>query len=404
MKRWIPVALLILFLLATPVFGLEYLKKDDLKITIEGKKDCYSPGDHVAIKITIQPKNDDIAKSMVRDYTFYNYLMSPREMKITPYTAETPEESPVHFTVTTSDKSYTLHSQEINLGYVKKIVINVTGYVPTNLNSNVGIIEFTFFKVVPQDGDTILFNITIVNPSKLEEELKNIENELKNIKNEIDELGKYVNVESLNERYEKISSNLTLAKGYYNDKEYDKVSEKISWIKKAISDLEAKLKEKKADYYLSEAENIINDIDALILKADSYITVAKNSGKANEVINFEINLTQIKYKFNDLKDDLKNIQKLYDEGKYDDVIDNAKDLVNRAKNVKLQLSIIVSKLQNIISTKETPTPTKTAGFNFKLDKKTLTYIGIGVAVIIGGSVAAVAISKWRQKRKWDELR
>ena len=399
MKRWIPVALLILFLLATPVFGLEYLKKDDLKVTIEGKKDCYSPNDKLNVKITIEPKSDDIAKRMEnRDYTFYNYLNPPKNMEISFVSRETY----VKYTESTTKDSLTIKGYEISSGYgVDHIEINVSGYVPSIEG---GIEEFTFFKVVPQDGDTILFNITIVNPSKLEGELKDIENELKNIKNEIDELGKYVNVESLNERYEKISSNLTLAKGYYNDKEYDKVSEKISWIKKAISDLEAKLKEKKADYYLSEAENIINDIDALILKADSYITVAKNSGKANEVMNFEINITQIKYKFNDLKDDLKNIQKLYDEGKYDDVIDNAKDLVNRAKDVKLRLGIIVSNLQNIISTKETPTPTKPVSFNFKLDKKILTYIGIGVAVIIGGGVAAVAISKWRQRRKWDELR
>ncbi len=397
MKKWIIVALLLL-LFATPVFGLEYLKKDDLKITIEGKKSCYSPGDKLDVKITIEPKSDDIAKRMEnRDYTFYNYLDSPKNMEVSFVSRETY----VKYTESTTKDSLTIKGYEISSGYgIDHIEINVSGYVPSISG---GVEEFTFFKIVPQDGDTLLFNITIVNPSKLEESLKSLENELKSIKNEIDELGKYVSVESLNDEYNKIATNLTLAKEYYNDKDYDKVSEKIGWIEKAIGDLKTKVKEKKADYYLTEAKNIMNDIDALILKAESYISVAESAGKAEKVMEFKLNVTQIKYAVGDLKNNLNDIQKLYDEKKYDDVIDNAKNLIDKAKNIKLQLGIIVSKLQNIVSSKETPTPTKPS-FNFKFDTKMLTYIGIGIAVIVGGGIAAVAISKWRQKRKWDELR
>lgn len=402
MKKWtfFFTTLLIVLFCVKSAFALEYLSKGDLNIDIEGLKGSYSPGEKLSVKITITPKSSDIAKRMEnRDWTFYNYLNEPRNLEVTFVARETY----VPYTKSTTKESLKFKDYEISSGYgVDKIEINISGYVPT-IES--GTEEFTFFKIVPQDGDTIVFNITIVNPSKLENDLKSLENELKEIKKEMDELGKYISVESLNERYDMIYTNLTLAKEYYNDKDYSKVSEKIRWIKNAINDLKAKLKEKKADYYLSEAKNLMNDIDALILKAESYITVAKSSGKSNEIIDIELNLTQIKYKVSDLKDDLKNVQTLYDNGKYDEVIDNAKDLIDKAKNVKLQLSVIVSNLQNVLSSKLTPTPTKSAtNFNFKLDTKTLTYIGIGIAVIVGGSVAAIGISKWRQKRKWDELR
>ena len=389
--------LLIIFIGVKPALGAEYLELTDLKISIEGKKDCYSPNDKLAVTITIEPESDEIAKKMEnRDYTFYNYLNAPRNMEITFVAKETY----VPYTKATAKETLTFKDYEISSGYgVDHIEINVTGYVPSIEG---GIEEFTFFKIIPQDGDSILFNITIVEPSKLEDELKDLEEKLNELKSEIDELGRFINVESLNEKYDEISRNITLAKDYYNEGEYEKVSKKISRIKSAIDDLEDKLKEKKADYYLTEAKNMINDIDALILKADSYITVAESSGKANDVMEYKLNLTQIKYRVEDLKDSLKDIQKLYDDGKYGEVIDNAKDFIDEAKDIKLQLSIMVSSLQSVLKTKGTPTPT--SEFSFKLDTKMLTYIGIGVAVIVCGGIAAVAISRWRQRRKWDELR
>ncbi len=398
MKRLI-IAVLIVLLLAIPVSALEYLSKDDLNVNVEGLKSSYAPGDKLSAVITITPKSTDIAKKMEnRDWTFHNYLNEPRSLEVTFVARETY----VPYTKSTTKETLTFKDYEISSGYgVDKIKINVSGYVPSIEG---GVKTITFLEIDIQDGDTLKFNVTVVNPSKLEETLKDLENKLNNLKSEISELSKYVSVESLKEKADEISNNITLAKEYYNDKDYEKVSKKIGWIEKAINDLRSEVKKKWAEYYYDKSKDLLSEIDALILKAESYITVAESSGKS--VVEYKLNLTQIKYEVNDLKGDFNDLEKLYDEGKFGDVIDKGKVLVEKLENEKLKLGVLVNELEGVIKTKPTPTPTptKSLGFEFNLDTKTLTYVGIGLAVIVGGAISAVAISKWRQKRKWDELK
>ena len=400
MKRSVLFLLLItLLFLTTPVFALEHLKKGDLEISVSGLKDSYRPGDKVNVKVTIEPKSDDVAKKMEnRDWTFYNELDSPKDMEVTFVSKETY----CPYTKSTSGEKLVFEGYEISSGYgVDKIEINVSGYVP-QIESGVG--EFTYLKIVPEDGDTIYFNLTVVNPSKLSGELNELKNRVNELEKEINDLGNYVSVEGLKDELNKIKTNLSLAEGYYNDKDYDKVCEKLSWIESAIKDLEGKIRKKWAEYYVDSAKDIMNDIDALLLKAESYIDVAKSAGKTQEVIQYELNLTQIKYTLNDLRNELNDVQDLYDKGKYNDTIDKAKDLIDKEKKIKLELGMIVTALKDVINPSVTPTPTKTPGFKFKLDERTLLFVGLGVVAIVGGIGGAVAISKWRQKRKWDELK
>ncbi len=399
MKKGILALLIALVVILKPVFALEHLNKDDLKITVEGLKSSYSPGDKVNVTITIEPKSDDIAKKMEnREYDIYNMLKYPStDVEIYASGLTTPLQISGGDKVVIPDYYLNLPEDE----QLEKIVIKVLGYVPS-VSEDKGIVEFTYLKVEPQDGDILYFNLTILNPSKLSGDLNRIKNEVKDLEAQINELCKYVNAESLKDELNKIKTNLSLAEGYYNDHDYEKVSEKISWLEKAIKDLKEKIVKMWAEYYVDTTKNYMNDIDALILKATSFIDVAKSAGKTKEIIPYELNVTQIKYNVEDLKNELQDIQSLYDNGKYNDTIDKAKDLLNKEKKVKLELSMIVDELQNIINAKPTPTPTK--GFGFKLDKKTLEYIGVGIGVIVIGGAVAVAISRWRQKRKWDELR
>ena len=135
---------------------LTYLYKSDLAISTKGIEIKYHPGDYINVQIIIMPINDNLAKKMEnRDYTFYNYLDSPRNMEVTFVSRETY----VEYTRSTNEESLTIKDYEISSGYgVGKIEINVSGYVPSIEG---GIEEFTFFKIVPEDGDTLSFNITV---------------------------------------------------------------------------------------------------------------------------------------------------------------------------------------------------------------------------------------------------
>ncbi len=400
MKR-IVVAVLVLMLTITPALGLEHLSKSDLKISVEGLKKSYSPGEKVVVCVTVEPKNDEAAKKMEnREYDIFNYLSNPStDVYIYVSGLTTPLEVSGREKVVIPDYYLNLPEDEV----LEKIEINVTGYVPTNVSSKSGITEFTYLKIQPEDGDTITLNLTVLNPSKLSETLKDIENRVGNLEKEINELSKYTDVGSLKNFLNRIKTNLTLAESYYNDHEYEKAMTKISWLNSAVSELSKMVTKSWASYYLNEAKSVMDEIDELYVKAEGYIDVANSAGKAKEVLNYRVNLTLIKSTIEDLKNDLSSVEKLYDEGNYNETVQKAKDLLEREKLVKVKLGMIAEELEKLINAK--PTPTKSpAGFKFKLDTKTLTYVGIGIAVVVGGGAVAVAVSKWRQKRKWDELK
>ncbi len=389
--------ILALILLVTPVMGATYLKSSDLSVSVEGKKSSYTPGGKVNVTITIEPKSVDVAKSMEnRDWTFYNYLESPKYMTISFVTMETY----VTYTNSTSREKITFKHYEINAGPVAKIIIKIRGYAPLIKS---GFKEFTFLKVAPEDGDVLLFNITIINPSKLSEEIGKIESEFKELKSEVFNLSRYVTVTSLENLCDRISANITIAKDYYNSKDYERASERIECAKRDLSTLKREVEKRWAEYYLNRVKDLLNDVNALMLEAESYLNVMESTGKTEQVMLYKVNLTQIKYSVNEYKEKLGNLEDLYDSGKYPEVIDRGKDLSEKVKLVKAELESMVSKIKSQLKAKPTPTPTKKAA-GFKLNRQMLIYIGAGIGIVIGGAAGAVAISRWRQRRRWDELR
>ena len=80
MKKGVALILLVLLLLIKPVLGAELLELNDLTVTVEGKKDCYSPDDKLIVTIRIEPKDEEAAKKMEnREYTILIFSVQKRK-------------------------------------------------------------------------------------------------------------------------------------------------------------------------------------------------------------------------------------------------------------------------------------------------------------------------------------
>ena len=393
----------ILTLTCLPVSG-KYLTLNDFSIDVKNVKDYYTPNEEVSLKITITPKNDDIAKEMSnRKYTFYNYLNTPRKT-----TVQISFRNGPIYSQSTTDKILVINREYTNWDQgIDSISLNVSGYVPS-ISS--GVEKFTVFEIEIENADTIKVNVTVVNPPKLESEISNLKNELSQVEKEINDLSKKTDVSDLKSKLSDVKRDLNDIEVLYNNKHYEDVSKKIDDVKNKIETLKLDTKKSYAKYYVNSAEDLINKIDVNLTKAESLIDLLKSSGK--NVLDYTLKLADLKAEKSSLEDDVKDLRDLYDNGKYDDVISEGTDILKRENSLLEKISTLTEDLRKLIevtpTTQTTIHTTTTNATSVKLPKVNWRIVGFYGGIVAGAIVvvalAVIGLKRYMRRRRWDELK
>jgi|GEM_PF-2084934 len=393
----------ILILTCLPVSG-KYLTLNDFSIDVKNVKDYYTPNEEVSLKITVTPKNDDIAKEMSnRKYTFYNYLNTPRKT-----TVQISFRNGPIYSQSTTDKILIINREYTNWDQgIDSISLNVSGYVPS-ISS--GVEKFTVFEIEIENADTIKVNVTVVNPPKLESEISNLKNELSQVEKEINDLSKKTDVSDLKSKLSDVKRDLNDIEVLYNNKHYEDVSKKIDDVKNKIETLKLDTKKSYAKYYVNSAEDLINKIDVNLTKAESLIDLLKSSGK--NVLDYTLKLADLKAEKSSLEDDVKDLRDLYDNGKYDDVISEGTDILKRENSLLEKISTLTEDLRKLIevtpTTQTTIHTTTTNATSVKLPKVNWRVVGFYGGIVAGAIVvvalAVIGLKRYMRRRRWDELK
>ena len=393
----------ILTLTCLPVSG-KYLTLNDFSIDVKNVKDYYTPNEEVSLKITVTPKNDDIAKEMSnRKYTFYNYLNTPRKTTVQISFKDGPR-----YSQSTTDKILVINREYTNWDQgIDSISLNVSGYVPS-ISS--GVEKFTVFEIEIENADTIKVNVTVVNPPKLESEISNLKNELSQVEKEINDLSKKTDVSDLKSKLSDVKRDLNDIEVLYNNKHYEDVSKKIDDVKNKIETLKLDTKKSYAKYYVNSAEDLINKIDVNLTKAESLIDLLKSSGK--NVLDYTLKLADLKAEKSSLEDDVKDLRDLYDNGKYDDVISEGTDILKRENSLLEKISTLTEDLRKLIevtpTTQTTIHTTTTNATSVKLPKVNWRIVGFYGGIVAGAIVvvalAVIGLKRYMRRRRWDELK
>jgi predicted nucleic acid-binding Zn-ribbon protein len=382
----------------------KYLTLNDFSIDVKNVKDYYTPNEEVSLKITVTPKNDDIAKEMSnRKYTFYNYLNTPRKT-----TVQISFKNGPIYSQSTTDKILVINREYTNWDQgIDSISLNVSGYVPS-ISS--GVEKFTVFEIEIENADTIKVNVTVVNPPKLESEISNLKNELSQVEKEINDLSKKTDVSDLKSKLSDVKRDLNDIEVLYNNKHYEDVSEKIDDVKNKIETLKLDTKKSYAKYYVNSAEDLINKIDVNLTKAESLIDLLKSSGK--NVLDYTLKLADLKAEKSSLEDDVKDLRDLYDNGKYDDVISEGTDILKRENSLLEKISTLTEDLRKLIevtpTTQTTIHTTTTNATSVKLPKVNWRIVGFYGGIVAGAIVvvalAVIGLKRYMRRRRWDELK
>ncbi len=405
--RILIVSFFVLILLITPAFG-KYLTSNDFSINVKGLKDYYTQNEKVSLKITIIPKNDDIAKEMSnRKYTFYNNLNTPRKTTVQIHFKNGPT-----YSQSTTDKVLAIGKDYTNwdegIDYVE---VNLSGITPS-IES--GVETFTTFEFYIENSEPIKVNITIVNPPKIESEISNLKSNLSEIEKDINELAKKIAVGDLKEKLNKAKQDLNDLEVLYRNKHYEDVCKEIGSVKEEINSLRLNVKKTYAKYYVDTAEDLFNRIDVNITKAESLIDLLKASGK--NVLNYTLALADFKAEKNNIEDKVNDLKNSYNNGNYDDVISKGEDILKEENTLLEKLSSMISDLKSLVSsvpttqtTSQTATTTTNATFvsmpKINVNWKAVgLYGGITVGAVVVVALAVIGIRRYLKRRRWDELK
>ncbi|WP_457550738.1 hypothetical protein [Archaeoglobus sp.] len=390
---------LTLILFVIPALG-QHLTLNDFNVKVEGLKSYYTQNDQVYLKISVSPKSDDIAKDMSnRIYSFYNNLDAPRKMDIHIYFKNGPVYSP-----STTDKSLTIDRDYTNWDEgIDEVEINVSGVVP---KIDTGVKTFTAFELDIENSEPIMVNITIVNPPKIESEISLLKGNLSEIEKEINDLAKKTSVADLRERFNKVKQDLNDLEALYRNKHYEDVCKEIKSVREEIKTLESNVKRTYAEYYINTAENMLNGIDVNITKVESLIDLLRANGK--NVLNYTLTLADFKAERNGINSKLNDLKNSFNNGNYDDVIENGDEILKEEKTLLVKLSAMIDDLRSSLSpttTTQSTVQTVTTAVLPKINWKVLgLYGGITVGAIVVVALVVIGLKRYMRRRRWDELK
>ncbi len=340
----------------------------------------------------IKPKTDDDATKIDGRYYYVNTALEDAKIDGRIMYKDDGIVGINDFSINVNEWDYGLY--ELN--------ISVTGKIPS---ISPRLEEKAILWIDVQDAeDNVLPSVvvTIVNPTKFTDDINTLKDRLSKLKSEIvrlDEMG--ADTVELNKYIKLASDNITLAESYYNDKEYVKSDRCLKSAENYLNKVESGLNKTEALFLYDQIKEKLDDLKIAMVKLEYLIQQAKNEGKT--MATYEIELTEIKSKYEDIIDKSDKIKNYIEQEEYCEAKKLANKILKDLDPLNKKVKYMITEIQGEALTTPTKTPTS-GGFSFKFDTKILTYIGIGIAVIVGGSIAAIAISKWRQKRKWDELR
>ncbi len=383
--RHLLVCLIIAILIAVPVQA-RHLTKNDFSVSVENLKEYYDQGESLSIKITISPVSTDVAKEMAnRNYKFYNYLDPPRKMEITIAFKELGS-----IAWCTTDRIYTVTKENTSWDKgIDSIKVNMSGKVPSVSG---GVEEYTAFELQIDDADPIKVNITIVNPPKIRDEINDIKGRLSKIENELKE---FPSPHNLIDRLNGLKKDLNDLEVLYENGHYTDVVSRLDSLKKNVNSLEGDTKRAHAEYCVNTCRKILDDIDVNVTKVESLIDLLKGDVKTN----YTLKLADVKAKKVSYEDDVNDLEKLYNDGNYDEVISRYDTVLKEGRSVLKEVNNLLSELRSPVTTTTTQLP------KIEVDwKKVGLYGGALAGVVICGVLVVVALKRYMKRRRWDELK
>mgnify|MGYP000061897570 CR=1 FL=1 len=432
MKERILINSLVIFILLISsmplVMAIEHLNASDFgNPTPQGvEKDYYQPGERLEFIYYIRPASEskktilDGEGSVYRYYNIYSSLDTVT-LEATVFLAtgasikhqyvngkcQNPKDI-CDFIDGTVKMSFSI-GDTANYG-VDYIEVRVKGVVPT-VQKRLETVKALYIEVSDADTNALPpVDIKVFNLNQFTADINSLKQEyitLQERSNELEEEGA-VTAEA-KDYLEKARDNLTVAENYYKIGDYSNADNKLINAEEFLDKTSFELSKAEANFIYEKAGNELEKLSIVIVQFDYTIREAKDINIP--VSSYELQLITLKSKYTNLIDKNDKTADYLEKNKFDDVIERSRNIMNETAELTMQANSLISELRKKIDeAKETPTPTPTptptqeTSFFFE-QRDRLILIGAIVAALIGGGGAAyIALTKYKHKKSFDELK
>lgn len=290
------------------------------------------------------------------------------------------------------------------------INVTVRGLIPSP-SSRLQQIRLVYFDIQEAEKDCLPpVVVSVVDYSRFRNDLESLSKRYENVSAILDEYIGKADTSKLADYLEKAEKDISLAEGFYNEKEYNKADEKITNATEWLNNAEKEGSKVKAEYVFGQADKKLKNIGATLDKIEIYLDEVSGMGVLNtsQILDYKTEFRSLQEKANSLAEDFAVAKGYLSEEKYKESEAKSIGILNNADELEREANKMFEELRVLVIPEETPekteTPETTPTGEMKLPGVDFKLIGIVMGVIIVLAVAGVGIRKYMRRRKWDELK
>ncbi|MDK2876067.1 MAG: hypothetical protein PWQ22_477 [Archaeoglobaceae archaeon] len=385
------VAVLVLSLIASAM-ALETLDASNFsfEIKISPEKDYYFVGDEIQISYTIYPKSSSDKLKIggeqgnPRTYSFKTPLLDPSgywEVKYPGVSAVKQDFKGSSLSIEV--KYYSI--EEKGWEGVDYILVNLTGKVP---DTDLRIKELEVLNATAEEvksGALKSVKIKVVNKTAFLADLNSLKNKLSETRSNLDREGiKYDDKE-----FQNAEDLLSSAEKDLNAGNYGSADEKLKSAEEKISNLTSLADKIRAEEIYGKLSEIMDNITGKLEELQILIQALKGT---ENFTNLSSNYASLKSSADSLKSKLQSIGNYLEQGNFARAYEEAKKIENSVYKLKED----VEKLYSEVSATQ-----NSGGFDFISALKSYLIYIVAVFLVL---LLVFAITRFRKRRKWDELR
>jgi hypothetical protein len=286
---------------------------------------------------------------------------------------------------------------------LNKIEVKVQGDVPS-IPSRIEEVRVVWFDIQEAEENSLpAVVILVIDHPKFKSDKSLLKKQYDNLSAVLDEYAGKVDTLELSNYLSLAFKNITLAETYYGGGEYRKANEMLGYAENWLEKVDSEAKKVKAKYAHNQAKKKLDDVAALLDGIDLLMEEVESEKLVNTsvLLSYKTEYRGLQRNSEALTEDLAAANAYIKEGRYEEAESKALEVLNSALELENSANFLCEGLRSLISAETSATPKDTQGISISIDYKLVGVIaGVTAAIVLG----AIGASRYRKRRKWDELK
>lgn len=379
--------------------------------TLSPEKDYYNVGDQISLTYKIGPRTDNDAPKLTGDAagaSRYYVICTALDNPVWSVTIDYINGPRIYPNIKPGSECATVEIKYWEDG-LQSILVTLTGKIPS---IDKRFEEKAILWVTVSDADIDCLPkvvVKIVNKNKFVSDISDLKSKISEFEQKLSSLeDEGADVDVAEEYLINAKKALTDGESLYSQNKFSEADAKLNGVESNLSKVSTELVKAELTLEYNRAEDKFRAVQTKILELEYLIQQAKE--KNENVIKYEVELSELKDFEEDLDSELKKIRSYIEEEKFELAKKKIQKFMDKAETVENRAKEVIAELSTTQQEEEKEENTNTfilsailqslAGIASLLTSRELMYI-LGIILLV---ILLILLLRGRRGREWDELR